>query len=325
MTDVLDKGNRQAVNSALATPSRKGSNQQRRSSAGLGRDSSESRTGLAVEWNLEIGSSWVWNDNQEGAAKSDHKLLTRLLQKACYLPDESDYLTEGKTVMPIDMLSSTYKRFLATRASYVVAHKGGKGKGKAVKVKARWLPQEAPRAIEEAEINLLMLSHPTLVNREDETYVLLGHGNLSVRVTKENWNTLRFNTKTWNPEYFPASYLRPVPTVSSKDRDASIASFPRSTINGTLEDFRLLLLAPVLQKSKKISPEVYRALSLNSPSGADSAFDRATAPKRVATFLQLCAAFLPCDHSAYDQAVFSLDAEVDADVDIMSKSRTRAC
>jgi hypothetical protein len=104
--------------------------------------------------------------------------------------------------------------------------------------------------------------------------------------------------------------------VSSKDGDASTATFPRSTINGTLEDFRILLLAPVLQKSKKVSPEVYRALSLNnSPSGADSASDRATAPKRVSTFLQLCATFIPCDHSAYDQAVFSLDAEFDADVD----------
>ncbi len=103
--------------------------------------------------------------------------------------------------------------------------------------------------------------------------------------------------------------------MSSKDGDASTATFPRSTINGTLEDFRILLLAHVLQKSKKVSPEVYRALSLNSPSGADSASDRATAPKRVSTFLQLCAAFIPCDHSAYDQAVFPLDAEVDADVD----------
>jgi hypothetical protein len=124
---VLDKANREAASSAIATPARKGSKQQRRSSAGIGRDSSESRTGLAIEWNLEVGSSWVWNDHQEGAAKSDPKLLTRLLQEACYLPDESDYLTEGKTViMPIDMLSSTYKRFLAKRASYVVTHKGGK-------------------------------------------------------------------------------------------------------------------------------------------------------------------------------------------------------
>jgi hypothetical protein len=47
----------------------------------------------------------------------------------------------------------------------------------------------------------------------------------------------------------------------------------------------------------------------------NSASDRATGPKRIATFLQLCATFIPCDHSAYDQAVFSLDAEVDADVD----------
>jgi hypothetical protein len=126
-----------------------------------------------------------------------------------------------------------------------------------------------------------MLPHPTLVHRENEIYVLIGHGNLQVRVTKENWNTLRFNIKTWNPEYFPASYLRPIPTVLSEDGASSTAKFPRSTIKGTLEKFRLLLLAPVLQKSKKISPEVYRALSLNSPSEADIASDRATAPKRI--------------------------------------------
>jgi hypothetical protein len=103
--------------------------------------------------------------------------------------------------------------------------------------------------------------------------------------------------------------------VLSEEGASSTASFPRSTINRTLEDFRLLLLAPVLTKSKKISPEVYRALSLNSPSGADSASDQATAPKRIATFLQLCAAFVPCDHSAYDQVVFPLDAEVDTNAD----------
>jgi hypothetical protein len=160
-----------------------------------------------------------------------------------------------------------------------------------------------------------MLPHPTLVNREDETYALLGPGNLNVRVTKENWDTLRFNTNTFNPEYFPASYLRPVPTVSAKDGDASTANFPRSTTNGTLEDFRLLLLAPVLVKSKKISPEIYRALSLDKSSGANSSSDKATAPKRIATFLQLCATFIPCDHLAYDQTVYSLDAEVDTDVE----------
>jgi hypothetical protein len=103
--------------------------------------------------------------------------------------------------------------------------------------------------------------------------------------------------------------------VSAKDGDASTANFQRSTINGTLEDFRLLLLAPVLGKKKKISPEVYRALSLDSASGANSPSDKATAPKRIFAFLQLCATFIPCDHLAYDQAVFSLDAEVDADVE----------
>jgi hypothetical protein len=43
-----------------------------------------------------------------------------------HLPGESDYLTEGKAVLPIDMLSSTNKRFLTRRASYVVPRKGGK-------------------------------------------------------------------------------------------------------------------------------------------------------------------------------------------------------
>jgi len=315
LAGILDKAAWQTANAAMAAPFRKGTKQQRRSSTGLGHDSSELRSGLAVEWNLEIGSSWVWNDNQEGAARSDPKLLTRLLQKAAYLPDESDYLAEGKTDVPIDMLTSTYKKFLVARSSSFTVQKGGKGKGKASKFKARWLPQETPRVPEEAEFDLLMLPHPTLVNREHEAYILTGPGNLNVGVTKENWETLRFNTKTFNPEYFPASYLRPVPTISLKDGHASAASFPRSTINGTLEDFRLLLLAPVLTKNKKISPEVYRALSLDTASGAISASDRATAPKRIATFLRLCATFIPCDHVAYDQAVFSLDAEVDADVE----------
>jgi hypothetical protein len=108
------------------------------------------------------------------------------------------------------MIASTYKRFLANRSSFAVTHKGGRGKGKG-KIKSRWLPQEAPRAIEEVEFDLLMLPHPrTTVNKDDETYVLLGHANLQVRVTKENWDTLKFNTKTLNPEYFPSSYLRPV-------------------------------------------------------------------------------------------------------------------
>jgi hypothetical protein len=180
------------------------------------------------------------------------------------------------------MLYSTYKRFLAKRASYVVTHKGGKGKGKGAKVKPRWLPQEAQRAIEEAEFDLLMLPHPTLVHRENETYVLIGHGNFQVRVTKENWNTLRFNTKTFNPEYFSASYLRPVPTVLSEDGASSTAKFPRSTINETLEDFLLPLLAPVLfQKSKKISPEDYRVLSLNRPAGErERCEDLNRAPRR---------------------------------------------
>jgi hypothetical protein len=85
-----------------------------------------------------------------------------------------------------------------------------------------------------------MLPHPDLVNREDGTYLLKGPGlaGLKVMVTKDNWETLRFNTKSMNPEYFPSSYLSPVPTLVltkilnkefSKKSAASVPSFPRST------------------------------------------------------------------------------------------------
>jgi hypothetical protein len=60
-----------------------------------------------------------------------------------------------------------------------------------------------------------MLPHPDLVNREDRTYLVEGPGSAGIKVvvTKENWDTLRFNTKSMNPEYIPSSYLSPVPTL----------------------------------------------------------------------------------------------------------------
>jgi hypothetical protein len=158
-----------------------------------------------------------------------------------------------------------------------------------------------------------MLPHPALVNRDDETYVVLGH-NVQIRVTKENWNTLRFNTKSLSAEYFPSSYLPPVPTVLSETGEARTATFPRSTITGTVEDFRALLLAPVLSKTTKIHPTVYQGLSLNGSSGAELASDKATAPTRMWAFLKLCAKFIPCEHEEYDLAVGVLDVEVDDDV-----------
>jgi hypothetical protein len=81
-----------------------------------------------------------------------------------------------------------------------------------------------------------------------------------------------------------------------------------------LEDFRALLLAPVLSNTTKIHPKVYHGLSLNGSSGAELASDKATAPTRVWAFLKLCAKFIPCEHEAYDLAVGCLDAEVDGDV-----------
>jgi hypothetical protein len=326
---VMDQANRTTAAVVSSTQMRKGSKQQRRSSAGIERDTSVSLPGLAVEWNVDADSSWVWNDNQKGAAMNDPKLLTRQLQKNNFLPDEDDYLTEGNKVLPVKVLTSAYKKFLAPDNSFsvqTISYKSGKGKGKDKakapegKTKARWLPSEA------TGYDLLMLPHPDLVNREDGTYLLEGPSlaGIKVMVTKENWETLRFNTKSMNPEYFPSSYLSLVPTLvptelaekdSAKKGTASVPIFPRSTITGTVEDFRILLRASALSKQNKIPVETYRALSLDLSSEASDVTDKATAPKRISAFLRLCAAFIPCEHTAeYDEAVEDLNTDVDDDV-----------
>jgi hypothetical protein len=306
---------------------RKGPKQQRRSSAGMGRDNSDSLSGLMIEWNVDAPSSWVWNDNQRGAAMDDTTLLARLLQKNNVLPDEDDILAEGKKVLPVEALSSAYKKFLNADNSFVVqttSYKGGKGKGKGGKFraqedkfKARWLPPEP------TSFNLLMLPPPHLVNREDGTYLLESSGNdgVKVLVTSENWATLRFNTKSMNPEYFPSSYLEPVPTdpiskeLSKRGYVADAKSFPKSTITGTLRDFRELLRCSPFSKNSKVSTETYRALSLDIATEAFDAADKATAPKRISAFLKLCARFIPCEHGEYDDAVEELGAEIGDDLD----------
>jgi hypothetical protein len=315
---VLDKASRAAVAYVASTPARKQSKQQRRSSAGIGRELADTLPGLAVEWNVEAEYSWVWNDNQVGAANNDPELLTRLLQQSRYLSDESDYRAEGKKDVPVEVLHSAYKKFLGRNnpSPVSITGKGGKGKGKGKSnmpggnQKAKWPPPKT----EETNSDLLMLPHPDIVNRDDETYILHGPAHLKVRVTKEKWNKLRLNTKSMSPEYFPSSYLGPVPTVVLETGDASTASFPRSTINGTLEDFQTLLLAPVISKNNRIPQDTYRALSLDSASGATQHTDKATAPKRILAFLQLCAQFIPCEHEDYDEAVRDLDSEVESDV-----------
>ncbi len=63
----------------------------------------------------------------------DPKLLARLLHKNNVLPDEDDFLAEGKKVLPVEALASAYKKFLNVDNSFVVqttSYKGGKGKGK---------------------------------------------------------------------------------------------------------------------------------------------------------------------------------------------------
>ena len=82
-----DRASRATAAFVASTPARKQSKQPRRSSAGIGRDLSEPMPILAAEWNVEADFSWAWSDNQEGAAKSDSELLTRLLQQN-WLPGE---------------------------------------------------------------------------------------------------------------------------------------------------------------------------------------------------------------------------------------------
>jgi hypothetical protein len=257
---VLDKISRTTPAYVASAPTKKQSKQQRQSSAGIGHDLPDALPGLAVERNVEAESSWVWNDNQVGAANNDPELLTRLLQQSHYLPDKSDVLGEGKKVMTVEVLATAYKRFLDRKnpPPISVASKGGKNKGKGKygipsgNQRSRWPPPKA----EVTDYGLLMLPHPDTVDRDEETYVLQGPLTYQTRVTNENWATLRFNTKTMRPEYFPSSYLSPVPTVVSEDGDVSKATFPRSTITGTPENFRALLFVPLLSKNNRVPQDV---------------------------------------------------------------------
>ncbi len=117
-----------------------------------------------------------------------------------------------------------------------------------------------------------------------------------------------------NPEYFPSSYLSPVSTVLTEDTVGSKATFPRSTITGTVETFRTLLLVPLLSKNNRVPSDVYRTLSLNIAFEATSSTDKATASKRVFAFLRLCHLYIPCEHEDYEETVHNLDSEVSPDL-----------
>ena len=129
---VLDRISRTTPAYVASASSRKQSKQQRRSSAGIGRDLPDSLPGLAVEWNVDVDYSWVWNDNQAGASNDDPELLTRLLRQSLFLPDKFDYLAEGKKVIPAEVLASAYRNFLEKNNPLPVSvtSKGGKNKGK---------------------------------------------------------------------------------------------------------------------------------------------------------------------------------------------------
>ena len=103
--------------------------------------------------------------------------------------------------------------------------------------------------------------------------------------------------------------------MSKRGYAADAKTFPRSTITGTLKDFRELLRCSPLSKNNKVSGETYRAHSLNIATEAFDVTDKATAPKRISAFLKLCAAFVPCEHVEYDDTVRELSAEVDYDLD----------
>jgi hypothetical protein len=283
---------------------------------GIGRDLPDSLPGLAVEWNVEVDRAWAWNDNQVGTAHNDPDLLTRLLQENHYLPNKHDFLAEGKKVILAEVMATSYRKFIARNEPPPVFadNKYGKykGKGKYGKPRGGQRPAWSPPEPEATGYDLVTLPHPDTVNRDEGTYVIQGPLTFKTRVTNENWATMRFNTKTMSPEYFPSSYLSPVPT--SLDGDASKATFPRSTITGTLDELRALLLVPLLSKKNKVPIDVFRALSLNIASDATQPTDKATAPKRIQAFLQLCALYIPCEHDDYDGAVLNLDSEVSLDL-----------
>ena len=310
---VLDKIARNTPPIVDSAPIKKQNKQQRRSLVGIGRDLPDSLPGLAVEWNVEADSALVWNDNQNGAAYNDPELLTRLLQESHYLPDKHDFLAEGKKVVLAEVMAATYKKFLARNnpTPAFADNKSGKGKGKGKTWGSR-RSKEPPPETRLVCYDLLVLPHPDVVNYDEGTYVVQGPLTYKTRVTKENWATLRFNTKTGGPEYFPSSYLSPV--LASVEGDLSKATFPRSTIAGTVEELRNLLLVPLLSNNNKVPVDVYRALSLNIASDATQSTDKATAPKRIQAFLKLCALYIPCEHDDYDAAVLHLDSEVSHDL-----------
>ena len=310
---VLDKIARDTPPIVDSAPIKKQNKQQRRSLVGIGRDLPDSLPGLAVEWNVEADSALVWNDNQNGAAYNDPELLTRLLQESHYLPDKHDFLAEGKKVVLAEVMAATYKKFLARNnpTPAFADNKSGKGKGKG-KIWSSRRSKEPPPETRLVCYDLLVLPHPDVVNYDEGTYVVQGPLTYKTRVTKENWATLRFNTKTGGPEYFPSSYLSPV--LASVEGDLSKATFPRSTIAGTVEELRNLLLVPLLSNNNKVPVDVYRALSLNIASDATQSTDKATAPKRIQAFLKLCALYIPCEHDDYDAAVLHLDSEVSHDL-----------
>jgi hypothetical protein len=79
-----------------------------------------------------------------------------------------------------------------------------------------------------------------------------------------------------------------------------------------LDDFRALLLVPLLSKNNRVPQDVYRTLSLNIASEATQSTDKATAPKRILAFFRLCVLYISCEFDEYDDAVRSLDSEVDS-------------
>ncbi len=129
-------------------------------------------------------------------------------------PDKSDFLAEGKKVLPAEVMATSYKKFLARNnpPPFFADNKSGKGKGKGKFGTARGHQRSKgpPPETELTCYDLLMLPHPDVVNHDEGTYVIHGPLTYKTRVTRENWATLRFNTKTGGPEYFPSSYLSPV-------------------------------------------------------------------------------------------------------------------
>ncbi len=112
------------------------------------------------------------------------------MQENLYLPNKYDFLAEEKKVILAEVMAASYRKFLARNEPIpgFADSKSGKNKGKGKYGMSRggqrhkWSPPEP----EVTGYDLLTLSHPDTVNRDEGTYVIQSPLTNKTKVTKEN-------------------------------------------------------------------------------------------------------------------------------------------